>query len=292
MAGFFEVKPNQQTKTFVMSKEIFKKPAKGWAHLYLETSGAQKALIEIGPSLAQKLSAFLGRVPVTPMVIECRSNPGCYRLLFNVPPGTKLPQGAQTLTVTGKEKVTRVVTFPLEAISRNLAKVTKAFEPFFWEATLSPDGEEMVVLFGESQQLVKNVRIAAKRLGLTVRGLSERKPGELEKAIYLVAQLQKPKTPAKASKPKPKRKAKKKPVKVRTIRKKPELASPDSVRLLLSSLTSRQKDLIISKLAQMHPGQFLSLVKESAPSNVASPGPKPKREGGYSDIKLEEPSLS
>lgn len=266
-----------------MNKKLFKKPALGRVHLKMSTSNARQVLTRIGPVLAEKLSVLLGGVAVSPLVTTCQAKPGFHRLLFNVPEGIKLPNGVDTLPIKSGEGVVRVTTFPLEAISLSLYGFFEKYGLFFVSSKIDAKGN-IFLRFDGTEDQVEALSAAAKKRDIKVRELGEPKRGQKKLGIYLVSEM------AKVSKPK--RKIKKKPVKVRTIRKKPELASPDSVRLLLSSLTSRQKDIIISKFAQMHSKEFFSLVKGSVPSDVASPGPKPKREGGYSDIKLEELSLS
>lgn len=269
-----------------MNKKLFKKPALGRVHLKMSTSNARQVLTIIGPVLAEKLSVLLGGVAVSPLVTTCKSKPGFHRLLFNVPEGIKLPKGVDTLPIKSGEGLVRVTTFPLEAISLSLYGFFEKYGLFFVSSKIDAKGN-IFLRFDGTEDQVEALSAAAKKRDIKVLGLGEPKRGQKKLGIYLVSEIAKASKPKRKAKPKPKSK-----VKVRNIRKVPELANPDSVRLLLSSLTSRQKDLIISKFAQMHSKEFFSLVKGSASSDVTSPDPESKRKGKPSGIELEKVSLN
>ncbi len=250
-----------------MSK-IFEKPAIGRVHLCLTGDGSKEVLVKVGPIFAQKLSSLLRGVMVTPRVVACPKKPGCYRLLFDVPSLTRLPEGVEA--VERGEEVLRVVTFPLEAISLKLRKVAKGFERVFKGAKISPDGEELLLLFGNNKQQVINIRGVAKRFNLTLREPDEPKPAERGKAIYLVAPLKKQMV-ATPKVSKPKQRAALRP------RLKKALKSPapsrSSLRLMVRSALlilppKDQKDIISSALAKLSPEDFVSVVEKVLPRGL------------------------
>lgn len=256
--------PNQPKN---MSK-LFEKPAIGRVHLYLNGDGSKEVLVKVGPILAKKLSSLLRGVMVTPRVVAYPKKPGCYRLLFDVPSGTCLPEGVEAVA-RGKD-VLRVVTFPLEAISLKLRKVTEAFEFVFKGATISPDGEELLLLFGNNKQQVINIRGVAKRFNLTLREPKDPKPAERGKTIYLVTPLKK-QVVATPKVSKPKQGAALRPRLKKAF--KSGVPSRSSLRLLVKSALAilhpkDRKDIISSALADLTAEEFSSVVSEVMPRGL------------------------
>jgi hypothetical protein len=246
-----------------MKNKLFKKPSDGRVHLHMSSVGAKKVLTRLAPMFASKLSILLGGTPVSPRVVGCPRKPGYFRLLFDVPLGTRLPEGVDTLAVKGEE-ILRVVTFPLEALSVKLYDFVMRVPEFLECSKISPDGSDLLLRFNGSESQLSLFRTLTKNDGIPTRDLGEPKRGERKPGLYVVTKLETKKKPV--SRPQ-------KATPRKMVKKGSFDLSPDSVfgiaqASICALPVAYRNRLISSVLGDLTPEEFVSVVSEVMPHGL------------------------
>jgi hypothetical protein len=177
----------------MQKKHIFKKPKPGNVHLHDASVRARVNLTKAGYVLAEKLSTLLGGTDVKPLVTACKERPGDYRLLFDVPLGTRLPEGVDTFPVKeGSEKL-RIKTYPIEALSEAAHERVMKFGMFLVGAKFvsSRKGQSIRIRFGGTEEQIGVIRKELISAKLETREVGLPKRGEAKPGLYLVVPIQK-----------------------------------------------------------------------------------------------------